>query len=158
VSVQLLDKEGKLDPRKELSALRPVIWSRAKGTVKDALSLLQSIVARDPSLREEAAVLAVDALQHEGVDVQRAALAFLAAGATPLPAAVSAALAGKGGGVAASLRPQLAALLEPGRKESKTASASASAPGELTRRAGKIPPRWAALAGVPQALAALSGE
>lgn len=76
-AVQQLEQTGCLDENAALEAVPAALYSQAGSTAETTLKLLESIVSRQPGLRERAAALAVLALEHSSISVQKKALALI---------------------------------------------------------------------------------
>jgi len=155
--VKDLLKAGRLDSAALVDRLAPALHARTKGTVRQALTLLD-LAARGggPTLRTNAAAVAAHGLVHEAADVQAAILDFIERYGDrhhqPLRESLAACL----GGIAVSLRSRLETWLEfPEEPEERPVEDDLA---DLARRASALDPRLAAIAGVPWALAAVRGE
>ncbi len=73
-----LDEAGLLDARSLLEAMRPVMAASVKAQVEAALKLVDRVLARDASLRNEASALIVIGLAHDAAEVQKQVLRRLA--------------------------------------------------------------------------------
>lgn len=71
--VQKIDKASPYAAADLIAALIPVLQSRQKGIVKNALKLVSSVITRNPEQTTAASLAAVEALAHEAADVQEAA-------------------------------------------------------------------------------------
>ena len=151
-------KAGQVDPGALVDRLAPALHSRTKGTVKQALTLLDLVARRDgaSALKSRAVAVAAEGLVHEAADVQAAILDLIERHGDPKDRALRDLLETRLEGIAASLRDRLETWLgvwaetkeEPGEDELV----------DLARRAGALDTRLAGLAGVPEALAAVRGE
>jgi len=104
-----LDADAPIDADTLLEALRPAMASSVKGQLEAVLRLLDRLVARAPSLAAHASDVAAMGLLHENAKMQADVLARLAA--WRFDDAVRDRLAGLAGGVAATNRVALQALL-----------------------------------------------
>jgi len=153
-----LMKLGRVDPGVLVDRLAPALNSRTKGTVKQALTLLDLASRRggDAALKTRTVAVATEALVHESADIQEATLDLIERHGDPHDRHLRDLLAARIDGLAASLRGRLEAWLGV-RVESKQEPLENDLAG-LTRRAAALDPRLAAQAGVPEALAAVRGE
>jgi hypothetical protein len=69
-----IDRAGRIDARTLIEHVGPALAIRPKGHVKRAIALLRCVCTREPALGGEAVDLLLDALAHDGADVQAAAL------------------------------------------------------------------------------------
>ena len=149
-AIQILVAEDKIDFRALVSAIKPALWSRQKGTARLALQLLEQTARKHPELMAQVGALAGEALAHESPDVQGHALKLLDKYAGPLPAELARALSERLDHVAASHRSRLQKLIAvnaPFAEESSPTGASSA-----TRRIGRmvrqkqpsknVPKRW----------------
>ena len=146
-------KEGRLDPDGFIDHLTPVFHARTKGTLKQALALLDLAVGRsnDSAIKSRAVLIATDGLVHEATDIQAAILDFIEHHGDSESGALEELLTSRLDSIAVSLRGRLAAWLkkldEPPSEECDVDDLA-----ELMARAQKLDGRLASLAGVPEAL------
>lgn len=76
-SLQALHKAGQLDGAAFVARAEPVLYAKAKGTVKPVLGILGGIAGKQPALAVEAARLAAVALEHKAPEIQEAALTLI---------------------------------------------------------------------------------
>ncbi len=109
-----------------------VLLARGKGLVKRALKLIVRTAKDAPGVRIEAAVIAAQALHHDAVDVQAAALTAIEALAPGDDPALAAALAPYVGTVAPSLRGRIARWTGGGPRVSENIDETEADPEALT--------------------------
>jgi len=126
VKVEQLAQTGCYDPASLSSALEPVLQARAKGTVKQALKLLEAQALAQPTSAGAISMIAATALGHEQVDVQNAALALLMKNASPEDAALRKIIEKYSGTLSASVSNRVAKWL--GDDETQPAAKSGSSP------------------------------
>jgi Family of unknown function (DUF6493) len=162
-AIQTLVAEDGIDPRALVSAIKPALWSRQKGTVRLALQLLEQTARKHPELMAQVGSAAEAALIHESPDVQKQALGLLEEFAGPMPAELVTALSERLSHVAASQRSRLEKLIAgyaavakeaPTRKRDKHRS-EGTGESALQKRAQALDKKWRALAGVDDVLRAL---
>jgi hypothetical protein len=159
-ALDIIDKERPLPAAEMIESLQPVLFAKHKGTAKRAVQWLDKLAARDAKCQPIAASAAAQALAHEAVDVQKAAIDVIVKYGPPGDASLRKQVAQSASGVAASLRKRLDAWLgggaaEPKRaKSAKLASKSESGPADLDKQVAAIPSKWAKLAGIPPLLVA----
>jgi hypothetical protein len=105
-----VQRTGALDGTRLLAHIEPALTSRAAGTARRALRLIEHAVRQEPSLSEAAARRATAALAHASADVQRAAISMFET-VLAVDDEVAALLAARRGDVAASVLPRLDAVL-----------------------------------------------
>jgi hypothetical protein len=151
-------KAGAIDAEAVADRLTPAFHSRAKGTVKQALTLLGLAVRRcgDSALKARAVMVASEGLVHESAEVQSAVLDFIERQGDSCDPALKDLLASRLESIAVSLRGRLAAWLDLGGEPANEPVIDDLA--ELVSRASALDARLAALAGVPDALALVRGE
>jgi hypothetical protein len=137
-AVQTLEQAGHLDENQALEAVPAALYSRAGSTAETALKLLESIVKRRPALRERAAELAVSALEHSSVTVQKKAWAFVETYGDPARLADRHRMAARL--VAPSLRKSLL--------HTEAASSPEPAQSAPDSRVHSIPTKWLRRAGI----------
>ncbi|MEO1457187.1 MAG: DUF6493 family protein [Pseudomonadota bacterium] len=98
-----LDKASVAVPERLLEAISPALMARQKGTVKTALRLVESAVARAPHLKAAGLELATGALLSEASEIQAKALDLIERWAPDAGAGALAALDGYRDGIAPSL-------------------------------------------------------
>ncbi len=134
-AVQKLEQAGCLDANEVLEAVSAALYSPAGTTAETALKLLESVVKRQTGLRERAAGLAMAALEHASVSVQKKAWAFIERYSDPprLP----------------ERRQTAAQLMAPSlRKSLLHAETPASPKPARDTRLGSIAPQWLRRAGI----------
>jgi hypothetical protein len=143
-AIQQLESAGCLDAEEFLQAVPAALYNPSAGTAETALKVLESIVKRQPELRERAAELAASALEHASPAVQKKALALVQAwsDADALPAR----LADAARVIAPSLRKLLPAAPAAAKAAAKSAAKS-PAPASDPRLVS-IPEVWLRLAGI----------
>ena len=153
-----LVKSGRLDSAALIDCLTPALHSRTKGTVRQALSLLDMAArqADDSALKARTVTVAAEGLVHEAADIQAAILDFVELHGDPHDRALRDVLEARLEGIAASLRGRLQAWL--GVHDEPKGEPVEDDAAELMRRAGVLNPRFAALAGVPESVAAVRGK
>lgn len=154
----VLHKAKKLDGAAFVAHVEPVLYAKAKGTVKQALRLMTAFAKADGQLGAQACLTATAALEHPDSEVQDAALALLESLGDPADNDLRAAIEERRDVVAAPLRARLSAWLGAEMPANDTLPAADAA--ELMERAKLLPPDLAETAGVDLALAeldALSG-
>lgn len=156
-SLAALHKAKRLDGAAFVARAEPVLYAKAKGTVKQALRLLAAFAKADATLAPEVCQTAAAALEHTEPEVQEAALALIESFADPADLALRAAIEDRGEVIAASLQGRVSQWLGSGDASSAAALPDA---GEqdidaLRTRASKLPPDLAEAAGVDLALQAL---
>jgi Family of unknown function (DUF6493) len=151
-------KSDRLDPGSVVDRLAPALHSRLKGTVKQALALLELAVRRtgDSVMKNRAVIAATGGLVHEAADVQAAILDFIERHGDSHDRPLADLVAARRESIAVSLRGRLAAWLE--LREEPTEGLAEDDLDDLVSRACALDPRLAALAGVPEALAEVRGE
>lgn len=178
-ALELIDQSAPIASKPFLDALQPVMFSRAKGTVKSALKLLETIGKRDPSQAARVASISATGLTHEASDVQAAALKLVSIYGDPTQSDLVSAVTIASGTVAASVRTKLTAWLENTKssaadarpattnavsrpstrsKGDKNASQSPLASPldkVILKRIKDLPERWRVLAGLDGALTAI---
>ncbi len=152
-ALKALDKAEQLDPAALAARIVPALHVRAKGSVKLALQLLDSAARRGPDALStgRAAAIAVEALVHESPEIQEMALDLIERHGDPSGPELRPALVERAESLAPSQRNRLEAWL-------RTTPAPSAAPAEidaLIERADRLESRWARIAGVPEALAAV---
>ena len=153
-AVGVLDKADRLDPAALLDAVGPALLARAQGTALLAIGLVAHAAGRRGDLGGRAADVALDALAHEAPAVHRAAIDLVVRHGNRADPALVDRVRDRVDAVAASERPRLVEWL------GAVPSAADPAPvglDDLIARAEGLDPHWAALAGVPEALAAVAG-
>jgi hypothetical protein len=154
-ALSLLDKEDRLPAEALLGHVAPALGAREKGTVKAALRLLERAAKREPAHAEAVALLANEALLHEGPDIQEATFKLIQRYGTPGHAELRGLLHSRLDDLAASQRTAVEAWL--GMESAPTAapsSASDAVPADLESRAQALPADLARMAGVEAALQA----
>ena len=156
-ALEPLEPAGPLDPNALAASLGPALQVRTKGTVKLALQLLDGAAARGDSALPpgRAAVVAAEALIHEAPEIQGLALDVIQRHGHPAHAELRAMLVERAGALAPSQRNRLEVWLGTNSTPSPHTAAAPTGIDALIARAGALEPRWAKLAGVPEALAAL---
>ena len=146
-----LMKSRRVDPGSVVDRLGPALHARTKGTVKQALSLLEMAVrqSEDSDLSRRSVAVAAEGLVHESADVQEDILAFLDRYGDPLDRSLRELLMVRRDGVAVSLKGRLEVWL--GLQEGKKNEPAEDGLGDLEHRAAALEPRLAVLAGVPEA-------
>ena len=152
-----LDKAGVLDPPALAASIVPALYFRAKGAVKLALRLLDSAARRgaDALTPGQAAAIAVEALVHESPEVQEIALDLIDRHGDPSSPTLRPLLLERAGALAPSQRNRLEAWLGATPAHSPYPAASPTETEALIARADGLEARWARIAGVPEARAAL---
>jgi len=165
-AIQILVAEDKIDLGALVSAIKPALWSRQKGTAGLALQLLEQTARRQPELMAQVGNAALEALAHESPDVQKHALGLLEKYASPIPAELAKAMSERLDHVAASQRSRLQKLI------AVTAPVAGEAPSKrrdnnrtngtqetvLRKRAKALDKKWRALAGVDEVLSVLEKD
>jgi hypothetical protein len=151
-------KTSPLDPEILIDRLAPALHARTKGTVKQALTLLDQSIrrSREPAVKARAVAAAAEALVHESADIQEATLKLIEEHGDPHDRPLRDLLAARIDGLVASLRGRLESWL--GAREEPRVEPVAEDLADLERRATELDPRLSALAGVPEALAWARGE
>jgi hypothetical protein len=149
-ALALLERAGRVEPRQLLSAVRPALQARAKGTARAALDLVARAVLRDSGLAGDAAAVAVEALSHESPDVQAAVLDLIERHGDRADRGLEELLRARAETISPSQRARLAAWLgsAPGHDADGTLDLNC---GDLLGRAAALDPSLAALAGVAAA-------
>jgi hypothetical protein len=160
-AVDLIDRQTSFDTNRLIEALRPLLISRAKATVKAALKILDRVARRDREAAAAASLAAVQSLAHEAHDVQSAAFVFLEKHGSAECEELRDAISRTAESVAASLKSRLAGWLKMpfGPKSEPIAppySDQAGGHATLRARAARIPEQWRKLAGVDLALESLA--
>jgi hypothetical protein len=147
-----------LDPEILIDRLAPALHARTKGTVNQALALLDQLIRRssDSALKARAVAASAEALVHESADIQEATLKLIEEHGDPHDRPLRDLLAARIDALAASLRGRLESWL--GAREEPRVEPVAEELTDLKRRATELDPRLSALAGVPEAMACARGE
>lgn len=153
-ALTLLDKEDRLPAEALLGHVAPALGAREKGTVKAALRLLERAAKREPAYAEAAALLACEALLHEGPDVQEAAFKLIQRYDAPDHAELRGLLQARLDDLAASQRSAVEAWLGVESGPAAPSPAADAVPADLESRARAFPADLARLAGVEAALQA----
>ncbi len=149
-------KGGRVDPKSLVDRLAPALHARTKGTVKQAIALFELAVRNDDrELTRCAVMVAAEGLIHESADIQAAVLDFAVQHGDPHDHAIRELFAARLDSIAVSLRGRLETWLavcnvpmpEPANEDLDLS--------ELATRTAALEPRLAAIAGVPEALAAV---
>lgn len=156
-----LEQSKCLDEEAFLTSASAAFDGSTKGPAKSMVSLLKKIVKRRPELAPHIAKTLLNALRHPAADVQAAAVKLFAELADRADPQTVQDLADQLDELPAAIRPQAEQLVQQaGGEIDRTATESESA--ELNARmlacrgrAGAIPARWRALAGVDEALTAI---
>jgi hypothetical protein len=153
-----LVKADQLDPVELIDRLVPALHARTKGTVKQALALLDQSIRHGSgtALKARAVATAAEALVHESADIQEATLKLIEEHGDPRDQPHRDLLVARVGGLAASLRGRLESWLG-ARVEPKLEPLGEDL-ADLECRAAALDSRLSALAGVPEALAWARGE
>ncbi len=152
-----LMRAARLDAAPVVDRLAPAFHARTKGTVKQALALLDLCIGRsgDSAQKSRAVLVAAEGLVHEAPDVQSAILDFIERHGGPHDGPLAERLAACLESIAVSLRGRVETWLdlraEPMQEPAKDDLA------DLEARASALDPRLAAVARVPEALAAVRG-
>ncbi len=156
--IKELLKAGRLDPGGVVDRLAPAFHARTKGTLKQALSVLDLAVRNsgEHALKTRAVLVAAEGLVHEATDVQAAILDFIERHGTTGEKPLHDLLAARLDAIAGSLRSRLEAWLELDKVQTRESTLDDRE--ELFARARALDERLACLAGIPEALAALRGE
>lgn len=112
VALKRIERAGMLPGSTLLDRIGPVLTEASAGTAKAALDLVGAAGTRSPGEAERAALVAVEAMRHPAVDVQRAAIALVSRLAAAPDVEVAAAVVDRLPDVAASQRSDAAALVE----------------------------------------------
>jgi Family of unknown function (DUF6493) len=114
--VEGLAENGTLDPEILVAAIEPVLQLKAKGTVKQALNLLERVASSNKQAGAPVALLASQALGHEQTDVQKSALSLIERFGDRSDPQLNKSVMRHGGAIASSLRKRLALWLDrPGK-------------------------------------------
>jgi hypothetical protein len=148
-----LHKAKRLDGAAFVARVEPVLYAKAKSTVKHAMRLLGAFAKAEGALAPDVCRTAAVALEHPESEVQEAALALLETFAGDADAGLRDAIIGRRDLIAAPLRSRFDALVG-GDTTRENASAPAEDADALVRLAGAPPPDLAAAAGVDFALRA----
>jgi hypothetical protein len=156
-ALDLLAKQGQLEPAAFLAAVGPALWQRHKGTVRLALQLAERVTRGQPKLGVQLCQVASAALAHESPDVQKCALDLLEKHAQALTPDLREGLQARLDDVAPSQRARLQALFpaDPPAPTRTSAATGDRREQELRERAEAVPRKWRRCAGVDEALAAL---
>jgi hypothetical protein len=153
-ALEALDRADRLPADAAVAALPPALFAREKGTVRQALRLMERAARRDPALASRVAMAAAGALVHEAPEVQEALLKSVEALGDPADPDLGEALRARLEDVAAANRERLTGLLG----AAPPAAPAAPAPAlfeQLLASAGRVPPDLARLAGVDAAAEAV---
>jgi hypothetical protein len=151
-ALMALHKAKRLDGEAFVGRVEPVLYAKAKGTVKQALRLMTAFAKADDALARRAALIAAAGLEHPESEIQESALAFIEGHGDPGNDALREAVADRCTVVAAPLRPRIADWL--GSDPTVTAPVDSGEDlAALQSRAAALPPDLAAVAGVDKALA-----
>jgi hypothetical protein len=164
-ALETADQASTIDSTAFAQALRPVMLSRAKGTVKTGLKLLEKIANRDKTAAALVARVAAEALIHEASDTQAAAMKLIAKTGRQTDADLVDSVKRAADTVAASVRKSVADWLRQAQPSSPQGSAkSVQAPPpsssswslgkDLQARIAAISDQWRTLAGLGDAIAA----
>lgn len=156
-ALALLERAGRLPGEALLDHVAPALVAREKGTVSQALGLLDRAAKREPALAPRAAEVAAEALLHEAPDVQGAALDLIERHAPDLYPALRSLLAERVGDVAASQRPRLEALLGAAAGEQGSQPDAEAELSALVARAARVPLHWRELSGLETVLEGIGG-
>ncbi len=110
-ALKLLDKAGRLPPAAVVENISPALGARQKGTVREALRLLDRAAHAEPARKSAIARLAAEALLHEAADVQAAALDLIERHGETSDATLAELVHAQAGTVAASQRQRSQAWL-----------------------------------------------
>jgi hypothetical protein len=155
-----LVKKGMLEPSAIVDPMARAMHCRTKGTVKQALSLLELVVRRsgDAGLKARAVMIATEGLVHDSADIQSAVLDFLERHGDRHNRSLRDLLAARRDAIAVSLRGRLESWLELAAEPEHEVAADEDELADLVSRAAGLSRRFAALAGVHDALAVVRGE
>ncbi len=158
-ALAVVDKAGALPDDRLLDQIVSALSAREKGTVTQALKLLERALRRQPALAARGASIATEALFHESPEVQGLALDLLEKQGDPANPELTARLRDLLEGVAPSLRGRLEVWLGAGAATGSEAEASntnapsaSAALSAFIAQAETLPPSYRALAGVEAAL------
>jgi hypothetical protein len=152
-ALNFLDRAGRLPAAAVLTHVGPVLLARHKGTVREALRLLDRAAQTEPASKGAITRLAAEALRHEAAEVQAAALDLIEKHGSHDDETLVQLLCAQAEALAASQRPRLLAWL-PG-VSAEPSAAPVTETGPLLARAQKLPRALARQTGVDQAVAAL---
>jgi hypothetical protein len=155
-----LVKAASVDPISIIDRLARAMHSHTKGTVKEALKVLEFAARRtsDPALRARVLAVATEGLVHDASDIHSAILDFTERHGDRQDQSLHSLLMARRDGFAVSLRSRLDAWLGvPSEPESEPVHDEQDL-ADLASRAAMLDPRLAALAGVAEALAVVRGE
>lgn len=156
-ALKILDKAARLPAGAVVAHIGPALFARQKGTVLEALRLLDRAAQREPDRKVRVTHGAAEAIRHESAQVQEAVLDLIQKHGVPNDAKLAQLLGPCASELSASLRPRLQAWLEtsegvPARETAEVQSTDVRA---LLQRARKLDRNIAKLAGVDDALAAV---
>ena len=151
-------KKRSCNPAIVVERLDRAFHARTKSTVKDALALLDLAVAAsdDAGLSARASIVAAEGLIHDAADVQGSILDFIERRGNSKDESLRKLLMSRADSLAASVRGRLQSWLELDDQTTEPPVAIDFA--DLAARSERLDSRLAALAGVPDALAAVRGE
>jgi hypothetical protein len=159
-ALDIIDKERPIAADAIIESLQPVLLAKHKGTARRAVQWLDRLASREAKCKAQAASAAAQALAHEAVDVQKAAIEVLMKHGSAKDASLKKQVAQAAAGIAASLRKRLDAWLGDAAAESKLAKQAKPAGkvggglADLEKQIAAIPGKWVRLAGIPSLIAA----
>lgn len=166
-ALDLIDAQSPIDSAMVLASLPPVLLAKHKGTAKRGVLWLARLVERDSSCRGEVPRVAAQALGHEAVEVQKAALDILDKYGDRHDDETRDRVGQLKTGIAASLRPRLQQWLagdktdaSHARKLTMTSAKGAEvrdddqAIPKLAKEAAKVDKKWRTLTGIDRILTA----
>ena len=110
-ALKILEKAGQLPAAAVVTHIGPALFARQKGTVLEAIKLLDRAAKMEPGLKGQVSRCAAEALRHESPEVQRAVLDLIQKHGTPTDESLVQVLLPQAGELAASERPRLLAWL-----------------------------------------------
>jgi hypothetical protein len=151
----LLHKAKLLDGAAFVARAEPVLYAKAKGTVRQTLRLITAFAKADADLKQQACLIATAALEHPESEAQEAALALIESFGDPSNSELSTAVRDRREVIAAPLRGHVSAWLGGGDKPAPAPDVGEDDLDALRELAKALPPDMAAAAGVDLALQAL---
>lgn len=154
-ALMTLHKAKLLDGAAFVARVEPVLYAKAKGTVKQTLRLMTAFAKADAALKSRVCLTAAAALEHPESEMQEAALALIESFGDPSDSELRAAVIDRREVLAAPMRGRVSTWLGGGDKPAPAPDIGSEDLGALRARATAIPPDLAVAAGVDLALRAL---